>query len=137
MYSAAARHGLCTEGGGYMAKNLDISILLDYYGGMLTEKQLEVVAWYYNEDLSLAEIAEHAGITRQGVRDCIKRAEAQLLECEEHLGLRQRFIRMQAALDEIADQAAQLQEESQRLLGSQILWGKAQRIIDLTHEISF
>ena len=120
-----------------MAKNLDISILLDYYGNMLTEKQREVVEWYYNEDLSLSEIAEHTGITRQGIRDCIKRAEVQLLECEEQLGLRERFNKMQEALDEIAENAAELQEESQRLLGSQVLWGKAQRIIDLTHELAF
>lgn len=120
-----------------MAKNLDISILLDYYGNMLTEKQREVVEWYYNEDLSLAEIAEHTGITRQGVRDCIKRAESQLLECEERLGLRNRFEELQGALDEIAEQAATIQEESHRLLGSQVLWPKAQRIIDLTHEIAF
>lgn len=58
-----------------MAKNLEISILLDYYGQMLTEKQLEVAQLYYNEDLSLAEIAQLANNTRQGVRDSIKRAE--------------------------------------------------------------
>ena len=58
-------------------KNLEVAYLLDYYGGMLTEKQREVVDLYYNEDLSLAEISEHAGITRQGVRDSIKRGEAQ------------------------------------------------------------
>ena len=58
-----------------MAKNLEISFLLDFYGDMLTDKQRDVVELYYNEDLSLAEIAAHSGITRQGVRDSIKRAE--------------------------------------------------------------
>ena len=58
-----------------MAKDLRITFLLDFYGDMLTEKQREVVECYYNEDLSLAEIAEEKGITRQGVRDGIKRAE--------------------------------------------------------------
>ena len=62
-----------------MAKNLEISFLLDFYGDMLTDKQRDVVELYYNEDLSLAEIAAHSGITRQGVRDSIKRAEGQLL----------------------------------------------------------
>ena len=57
-----------------MAKNLEISFLLDFYGDMLTDKQRDVVELYYNEDLSLAEIAAHSGITRQGVRDSIKRA---------------------------------------------------------------
>lgn len=118
-------------------KNLEISILLDYYGNMLTGKQREALEWYYNEDLSLAEIAEHTGVTRQGVRDSIKRAEAQLLECEAKMGLRERAAKTQKALDEIAAQAAHLQEESQRMLGSQILWSRAQRIIELTDEISW
>ena len=63
-----------------MPKDLHVSVLLDYYGAMLTEKQREVVDLYYNEDLSLAEIAEIAGITRQGVRDSIKRGEMTLRE---------------------------------------------------------
>ena len=57
-----------------MAKDLRITFLLDFYGDMLTEKQREVVECYYNEDLSLAEIAEEKGITRQGVRDGIMNA---------------------------------------------------------------
>ena len=69
-----------------MAKDLHITFPLDCYGDMLTDKQREVVECYYNEDLSLAEIAEVKGITRQGVRDAIKRAEQQLLEMEERLG---------------------------------------------------
>ena len=74
-----------------MAKNLEISLLLDFYGDMLTEKQRDMVDYYYNDDLSLSEIAENEGITRQGVRDSIKRAEAQMLEMEERLGLARRF----------------------------------------------
>ena len=70
-----------------MAKDLSISYLLDFYGQMLTDKQREVTEFYYNDDLSLAEIADHCHITRQGVRDSIKRAEAQLREYEEKLGL--------------------------------------------------
>ena len=81
-----------------MAKDLRITFLLDFYGDMLTEKQREVVECYYNEDLSLAEIAEEKGITRQGVRDGIKRAEQQLLEMEERLGLAQRAGRTDADL---------------------------------------
>ena len=63
-----------------MSKNLAISDLLDLYGPMLTDKQRDVIELYYNQDLSLAEIAEHEQITRQGVRDNIKRGEAFLLE---------------------------------------------------------
>ena len=84
-----------------MAKDLSISVLLDFYGDMLTEKQRDVVELYYNEDLSLAEIAEHSGITRQGVRDSIKRAEAQLKEYEDRLGLAKRFSAMGEGLEEI------------------------------------
>ena len=75
-----------------MAKDLSISYLLDFYGQMLTDKQREVTEFYYNDDLSLAEIADHCHITRQGVRDSIKRAEAQLREYEEKLGLARRFV---------------------------------------------
>jgi len=120
-----------------MSKNLEISILLDYYDGMLTDKQREVVQWYYNEDLSLSEIAEHTGITRQGVRDSIKRAEAQLLECELKMGLRSRFDKIQKSLEEIADEAISLQGDSERVMGAQALWRRAQRIIDLTNEITW
>ena len=70
-----------------MAKNLDIIMLLDVYGDMLTVKQREFLDYYYNDDLSLSEIADNVGITRQGVRDSIKRAEAQLEEMEEKLAL--------------------------------------------------
>ena len=55
-----------------MGKNFEISLLLDFYGDMLTEKQRDMVDYYYNDDLSLSEIAENEGITRQGVRDSIK-----------------------------------------------------------------
>lgn len=84
-----------------MPKNLEISVLLDFYGEMLTEKQREVLELYYNEDLSLAEIAQHANITRQGVRDCIKRAEGILLHYEERLGMFRRFREVQDELAQI------------------------------------
>ena len=56
-----------------MSKDLTVSYLLDFYGDVLTDKQRDVMEQYYNDDLSLAEIAENFGITRQGVRDAIKR----------------------------------------------------------------
>ena len=74
-----------------MEEALFRTMLFDSYGELLTEKQREVVECYYNEDLSLAEIAEEKGITRQGVRDSIKRAEAQMRDMEERLGLSRRF----------------------------------------------
>jgi len=120
-----------------VTKNLQISILLDYYSGMLTEKQREVVGWYYNDDLSLAEIAEHTGITRQGVRDSIKRAEAQLIECESRLGLRTRFESIQKYLDEISDQAAHIQDEVSKVPGGSLIFNRAQKIIELAGGITW
>ncbi|MCI8920559.1 MAG: YlxM family DNA-binding protein [Acutalibacter sp.] len=95
-----------------MAKDLKISYLLDFYGDMLTQKQREVIDAYYNEDLSLAEIAQEWDITRQGVRDAIKRAEQQLFEMEERLGLARRFQEIQGALAVICDCALNIQEQN-------------------------
>ena len=81
-----------------MPKNLEISYLLDFYGGVLTDKQRDVMEQYYNDDLSLAEIAENFGITRQGVRDAIKRGESTLLELEEKVGFAGRYRAVQEAL---------------------------------------
>ena len=75
--------------------HLELCLLFDFYGEMLTDKQRELFDLYYNEDLSLAEIAENYGITRQGVRDVIVRAEAILTELEDKTGIIRRFHRMQ------------------------------------------
>ena len=119
-----------------MAKNLEISLLLDFYGDMLTEKQRDVVELYYNEDLSLAEIASHSGITRQGVRDSIKRAESQLLDYEERLRLADRFRRIQQRLDEITDLAKDIEQINDRFGASNEIYSKTGRIIALAEEIS-
>ncbi|MBE6787030.1 MAG: hypothetical protein E7537_01630 [Ruminococcaceae bacterium] len=77
-----------------MVKNLYISALLDVYGNFLNDKAKALTECYYNEDLSLSEIAENEGITRQGVRDQIKRAEVQLLELEEKCGYCKKFLEL-------------------------------------------
>ena len=79
-----------------MAKDLHFTLLLDVYGPLLTEKQRETLDFYYNEDLSLGEISEETGITRQGVMNCIKKCEQRLLELEEALGLVERFTSLKA-----------------------------------------
>lgn len=79
-----------------------MALLFDFYGDMLTDRQKEFYDLYYNEDLSLAEIAENYGITRQGVRDVIVRGEAILTELEDKTGIIKRFHKMQ-------DQFTQLQ----------------------------
>lgn len=70
-----------------MAKDLRFSLLLECYRNLLSEKQAEMLESYYDLDLSLSEISENVGMSRQGVRDTIKRAEQQLLDYEEKLGL--------------------------------------------------
>ena len=84
-----------------MAKDMRVSYLLDFYGDLLTDKQRDSLDYYYNEDLSLGEIGENLGISRQGVRDNIKRAEAVLFEMEEKLGLAARFSQINERLDSI------------------------------------
>ncbi|MBQ8550877.1 MAG: winged helix-turn-helix transcriptional regulator [Clostridia bacterium] len=70
-----------------MPKDFEVSRLLDVYGALLPEKQRLLIELYYNDDLSLSEISENEGITRQGVRDALKRAEQQLRSYEEALHL--------------------------------------------------
>lgn len=72
-------------------KPFEMCLLFDFYGEVLTDKQREVFDLYYNEDLSLAEISEHIGITRQGVRDSIIRAEHTLRDLEDKLKLVARY----------------------------------------------
>ena len=72
-------------------KNLNIGYLLDFYGDLLSDRKHLVMDMYYNEDLSLAEIAAEIGISRQGVRDLIKKSEEELQHYEEKLGLAARL----------------------------------------------
>ncbi len=82
-------------------KNLEINYLLDFYGEVLNERKREVLEMYYNEDLSLAEIATDIGISRQGVRDIIKKSEEELIYLEEKLGLLKKFRSLQKMADEL------------------------------------
>ena len=108
-----------------MSKNLQISYLLDFYGDMLTDKQQEVMEQYYNDDLSLAEIAANLGITRQGVRDFIKRAEGIIDETEAKLHLVEKF--RAAAL--IAKDAEEIVSENKRLSNIQSIDALAKDIL--------
>ena len=87
-----------------------MAMLFDFYGDLLTERQKEFYDLYYNEDLSLAEIAENYGISRQGVRDVIVRAEATMTEIEDKTHLIRRFYRMQNELTAIEQAADRLLE---------------------------
>ena len=85
-----------------------MAMLFDFYGDLLTERQKEFYDLYYNEDLSLAEIAENYGISRQGVRDVIVRAEAAMTEIEDKTHLIRRFYQMQKEISTIEDAADRL-----------------------------
>lgn len=91
-----------------------MALLFDFYGDVLTDRQREFYDLYYNEDLSLAEIAENYGITRQGVRDVIVRAEGIMTKLEDKTGIIRRFHKMQDQLQTIdakMDRLIQLNED--------------------------
>ncbi len=112
-----------------MPKDMEFAWLFDFYGDMLSEKQRQVVALYYEEDLSLAEIAENQHITRQGVRDSLKRAEAQMLEMEERLQLAGKFREVRDGFDAICEAAGQILAANEGR--SQYIDEQANRIVDL------
>ncbi len=119
-----------------MAKNLDVINLFDIYGEMLTQKQQDFICYYYNDDLSLAEIAENEGITRQGVRDAIKRAEAQLISFEEHLGLYRRNEALKSGLEEISELLKLIDEVNRKTILSREINDATSRISTLTQMLS-
>ena len=81
-----------------------MTMLFDFYGELLTDRQKEFYDLYYNEDLSLSEIAENYGISRQGVRDVIVRAENYMTEIEDKTGLIKRFMQLRPHTEKIADE---------------------------------
>ena len=119
-----------------MAKNYEMAVLIDFYGEMLTAKQRDFLEYYYNDDLSLSEIAENEGITRQGVRDAIKRAEAQLFAFEEHLGLHARLEKTKNGLQEIREQIEIINEVNRRTILSREINDAAARIDVLTRMLT-
>lgn len=88
-----------------MAKNLEVTLLLDYYGELLTQKQRTITGYYYFDDLSLAEIAQNEGVTRQAVRDIIRRTEQQLSELESRLHFAHLISRVTDSLGQLRDMA--------------------------------
>ena len=91
-----------------------MTMLFDFYDEVLTPRQKEFFDLYYNEDLSLAEIAENYGISRQGVRDVIVRAEAIMTDLEDKTGLMKRFMLMQQQVQAILDAAEKIQTVNYR-----------------------
>lgn len=97
-------------------KPLEMCLLFDFYGEVLTEKQKELFDLYYNEDLSLAEISEHIGITRQGVRDSIVRAEHTMRDMEKKLGLVSKYGKIDLVIESMLDDVHRL-----RLINSNLI----------------
>lgn len=93
-------------------KNLKLALLFDIYGELLSERQKRAFEMYYCDDLSLSEIAEHMGITRQGVRDQIKHAEEELARYEDKLSLYEKNAGIRKALDELSEAVKDKEEFS-------------------------
>ena len=91
---------------------LEMALLFDTYGGMLTDKQRECFDMRYNQDLSLGEIAEMMGVSRQAVNDNLKKTEALLRRMEENIGSVKRDIELRRAMEEILAAATVLDASS-------------------------
>ena len=94
-----------------MVKKVEIGILWTLYKEMLTEKQAEIIDNYYNQDLTLSEIAENNQITRQAVRDIIKKAEKKLYECEEKLKILEKEETREKSKEKIIKEIEEIQKE--------------------------
>ncbi|MDE7079941.1 MAG: helix-turn-helix domain-containing protein [Clostridia bacterium] len=90
---------------------LFISIYNDYYGSLLTQYQRRLIDGYYNLDMSLSELAEENGISPQGVRDALKRAEKQLIAYEEKLGLAKKSLEIKDLLDDVMQDCSKEQKK--------------------------
>ena len=94
-----------------MDRKVEISVLCQIYGKLLTEKQLNIMDNYYNLDLSLSEIAENEGITRQAVRDIIKKGENKLFEFEEKLGIMKKTMKQEEKIASILSELTKIQKK--------------------------
>lgn len=95
-----------------MEEKVKISMLCEFYGKLLTEKQYELINDYYNNDLSLSEIAENNNITRQAVRDIIKKGEKKLFEYEEKLKFMQRTLDQEKKIEKALSKLLEVQKKS-------------------------
>lgn len=95
-----------------MENKVKISILLETYGKLLTEKQYNLLDDYYNSDLSLSEIAENEGITRQAVRDNLKKGENKLFEYEEKLGIMKKTLMQEESIANILSEISKIGNKS-------------------------
>ena len=114
---------------------MNIALLYDFYGEILTDKQRDMIEQYYHQDLSLSEIAENVGISRQGVRGAVKRAEELLFDMEERLGLAARLSQTQTALKAILTAADTIRAENIEQGGPSVITDEALRIASLAAKL--
>ena len=95
-----------------MEKKVEVSMLCQIYGKLLTDKQYEFIDDYYNNDLSLSEIAENNNITRQAVRDVIKKGEKKLFEYEEKLLIMKKMLKQEKQIQEIINELNKITDTS-------------------------
>ena len=113
-------------------KNLNIGYLLDFYGDVLTERKKDALDAYYNNDMSLAEIADSIGISRQGVRSAIKKGTDILTEMENKLGLVSRFQKVQPLVTRISRELTTLGES----VGTESVREKINQILIQLNELN-
>jgi len=111
-----------------------ISLLYDYYGNLLPERQRQVIHLYYEENLSLAEIGQEFGISRQGVHDALKKAQKALDEYESQLGLIQRFSETTEAIRMIDEQLQSIMQENK---ANTVLTEQLSKIKDIIDNIDY
>ncbi|MBQ7097377.1 MAG: DNA-binding protein [Clostridia bacterium] len=119
-----------------MEKNVEISLLLSFYKNMLTERQADTVELYYNEDLSLSEVGVELGISRQGVRDTLKRSEAILYDVESKLGLVSRFLGIKSRLSEIDEIIDEIEKSPEARLLPDSIKHQINRILTIIEQIN-
>ena len=117
-------------------KDLIICDYIDCYGDLLTDKQQHFIKMYYNEDLSLSEIAENEGLTRQGARDAVMRAESTLLGMENQLSLLQKQKDLSKIINEIRAASLEIAQYNQRYGCSKEIAERSKAIYEMAGEIS-
>ncbi len=113
-----------------MDKTVRMALLFDFFGELLTERQREYFSLYYNENLTLSEIAENSGVSRQAVRDLVTRSEAILEDIESKTNLLTRFTEMQSDIGDIRDALGEIKELNTESFRSEALDGLCGRITD-------
>ncbi len=117
-----------------MSKNLDMTYLIDIYGSMLTDKQKDALELYYFEDLSLSEIAENMKISRQGVRDSIKRGEETLIQLEDMLGYLKKMRKYEEIISNIKEQNALMLSELKKISYTRSVQSRCEALISYLDE---